>query len=87
MVGAPEFEPATWVDRGELNSYALDGKTVYSEREVIDFLERVKARGHRVHLGVAIRPQPRANAWERPKIISPKKRCFQGPIKSLISKW
>jgi hypothetical protein len=25
--------------------------------------------------------------WERPKTISPKKRCFQGPIKSLISKW
>jgi DUF971 family protein len=34
-----------WVDRGEFNSYALDGKTVYSEREVVDFLERVKARG------------------------------------------
>ena len=34
-----------WVDRGEFNSYALDGKTVYSEREVIAFLERVKARG------------------------------------------
>jgi hypothetical protein len=34
-----------WVDRGEFNSYALDGKTVYSEREVLDFLERVKARG------------------------------------------
>jgi hypothetical protein len=34
-----------WVDRGEFHSYALDGKTVYSEREVVDFLERVKARG------------------------------------------
>lgn len=34
-----------WVDRGEFNSYALDGKTVYSEREVLDFVERVKARG------------------------------------------
>ena len=34
-----------WVDRGEFNSYALDGKTVYSEREVLAFLERVKARG------------------------------------------
>jgi hypothetical protein len=34
-----------WVDRGEFNSYALDGKTVYSEREVLDFLERVKAKG------------------------------------------
>jgi hypothetical protein len=22
-----------WVDRGEFNTYALDGKTVYSERE------------------------------------------------------
>jgi hypothetical protein len=34
-----------WVDRGEFSPYALDGKTVYSEREVLDFLERVKARG------------------------------------------
>jgi len=34
-----------WVDRGEFNSYALDGKTVYSEREVLAFLERVKAKG------------------------------------------
>jgi hypothetical protein len=34
-----------WVDRGEFNSYALVGKTVYSEPEVVDFLERVKARG------------------------------------------
>jgi hypothetical protein len=34
-----------WVDRGEFNSYALDGRTVYSEREVIAFVERVKARG------------------------------------------
>src|SRR5215470_4132164 len=34
-----------WVERGEFNCYALDGKTVYSEQEVLDFLERVKARG------------------------------------------
>lgn len=34
-----------WVDRGEFNSYALDGRTVYSEREIIAFVERVKARG------------------------------------------
>jgi hypothetical protein len=34
-----------WVDRGEFNSYALDGKTVYSEREVLAFVERVKAKG------------------------------------------
>jgi hypothetical protein len=34
-----------WVDRGEFSTYALDGKTVYSEREVLDFLERVKAKG------------------------------------------
>jgi hypothetical protein len=34
-----------WVDRGEFNSYALDGKAVYSEREVLAFVERVKARG------------------------------------------
>ena len=34
-----------WVDRGEFNSYALDGKTVYSEREVLAFLDRVKAKG------------------------------------------
>jgi hypothetical protein len=33
-----------WVDRGEFNSYALDGKAVYSEREDLDFLERIKAR-------------------------------------------
>jgi len=34
-----------WVDRGEFNSYALDGRTVYSEREILAFVERVKARG------------------------------------------
>ena len=34
-----------WVDRGEFNSYALDGKTVYSEQQILDFLERIKARG------------------------------------------
>jgi hypothetical protein len=34
-----------WVDRGEFNSYALDGKTVYSEREVLAFVERVKSAG------------------------------------------
>jgi hypothetical protein len=34
-----------WVDRGEFSSYALDGRTVYSEREILDFLERVKAKG------------------------------------------
>lgn len=34
-----------WVDRGESNSYALDGRTVYSEREIIAFVERVKAKG------------------------------------------
>ena len=34
-----------WVERGEFNSYARDGRAVYSEREVLDFLERVKARG------------------------------------------
>ena len=34
-----------WVDRGEFNCYALDGRTVYSEREILAFVERVKARG------------------------------------------
>jgi hypothetical protein len=34
-----------WVERGEFNCYALDGKPVYSEQEVLDFRERVKAQG------------------------------------------
>jgi hypothetical protein len=84
VVGAAGFEPATWVDRGEFNSYALGGKTVYSEREVIDFLERVKARGPS---RAPWRGNQTAASSERPKTISPKKLCLPGPIKSLISKW
>jgi hypothetical protein len=33
-----------WVECEDFNSQALDGKTVYSVQEVLDFLERVKAR-------------------------------------------
>jgi len=62
-----------WVDRGEFNSYALDGKTVYSEREVLDFLERVKARAPRAHRGVALRTQPRADAPQRPEQQAPRR--------------
>lgn len=45
MAEASKRKIRRWVDRGEFNSYALDGRTVYSEREVLAFLDRVKARG------------------------------------------
>jgi len=33
------------VARGEFLSYPLDGKTVYSKREILAFIARLKARG------------------------------------------
>jgi hypothetical protein len=45
LAGASRRKLRALIERGEFHSYALDGKTVYSRREIADFIARLQAKG------------------------------------------
>lgn len=59
-----------WVERGEFNCYALDGKTVYSERESSTSLSESRLEDLRGHPGGAAGARP-LNAPVTPQAMKP----------------